>query len=221
MAETRSAAAPPALTDGELERYEALLNGIGSPTPWHADLTEPHDMVVWAADAGERESGGLVMNIGEPIARVGDVCGSEGDARFIAEAPAIVRALIDAYRASRDEVAEYEWRLRAAEAERDATERLYDAASADAARWRYIRGWLGVDGDQTDEPPYGKLVEWITVDDDKCLDAAQEGIGHSVESIIDAAMACEAQTQGDAPQSAEGGEAADAERAAGTRGRDG
>ena len=88
------------------------------PGPWSADIREPHDMVVWAApnpadattdpETGEEDHDGspLVMNIGEPIARVGDVCGSARVCEYIAAcSPERIIAILTERDALRDALA--------------------------------------------------------------------------------------------------------------------
>lgn len=83
--------ATPAL---DLAAIDALANAA-TVGPWSADIVEPHDMVVWGVPRFEGDdSPPLIMNIGEPIARVGDVCGSAADAHFIAAARTLVPALV-------------------------------------------------------------------------------------------------------------------------------
>lgn len=70
---------------------------------------------------------------------------------------------------------------------RDLRERL-EALEADAARWRWIRQALEVDGDFTDGG-HGSHAQWLYVDEEKLLPATREGWSHTVESLVDAAIA--------------------------------
>lgn len=62
------------------------------------------------------------------------------------------------------------------------------ALEADAARWRWIRQALEVDGDFTDGG-HGSHAQWLYVDEEKLLPATREGWSHTVESLVDAAIA--------------------------------
>jgi hypothetical protein len=98
--------------EARLQEIEARAQAA-TAGPWAADTTEPHDMVVWgapgtAAPRYEGDDGSpLIINIGEPVARIGDVCGSSADTHFIAHARQDIPWLLDRVRS-------LESRLRAA-----------------------------------------------------------------------------------------------------------
>lgn len=68
--------------------------------PWEADTTEPHDMVIWGTIPADmpvedrEDSDLLIMNMGEPVVRVGEPSGSVAEAEFIAHAPADIADLL-------------------------------------------------------------------------------------------------------------------------------
>jgi hypothetical protein len=84
-------------TEQRIAEIQARLAGI-TPFPWYADLTEPHDLVVWGKDrhspTTDQPETPLIMNVGEALAYVGEVCGSPADAEFIAHSPADIAYLL-------------------------------------------------------------------------------------------------------------------------------
>jgi len=92
-----------------------------TPGPWSADTRELWDMVVWGAPGtdpqpDDPENPRLVMNIGEPVVPVGDVCGSAADCQFIAHAPSDIDTLLSRVEADERRIKELEARVKELEA---------------------------------------------------------------------------------------------------------
>lgn len=72
-------------------------------------------------------------------------------------------------------------------------EEVREAEARDAARWRFIRQFLDVEGDYVGYGGLTSHAQWITVDEERLSARAQAGWAHTVESLVDAAI--DARTQ--------------------------
>jgi hypothetical protein len=60
----------------------------------------------------------------------------------------------------------------------------------DAERWRFVRRFFSTDGDVTDDSASAHLYEFVIVNDEELhRQTCRDGIGQTVESLVDAARA--------------------------------